>query len=83
MTGVQTCALPISGREKKSNFENRQVEFPEVVPNIFLAKNEIALNVDLLENSVKSGFNYLEELERKIDEHGLSVALEMSSDWRF
>jgi hypothetical protein len=73
----------LTGRETKANFVAMQGEFPHVVPNVFLGKGEVAFDPELLFRAVAAGYDYLENLENSIDSHGLEIALEISSDWRF
>jgi CheY-like chemotaxis protein len=73
----------LTGRERKSNFDAQKASFPNIVPNVFLSKSEVALDAGLLENSVAAGFVYLEEIENSIDEHGLEIALSIAEDWRY
>ena len=78
-----TPIIYLTGRETRANFDKYTAEFPSIVPNVFLQKNEIALDGTLLANTVAAGFKYLENLENSIEEHGLALALEIASDWRF
>lgn len=78
-----TPIIYLTGRERKSNFDIRQKSFPEIVPNVFLSKNEVALDVELLLDAVSAGFAVLETMETSIDEHGLEIALSIAEDWRF
>lgn len=73
----------LTARESQENFFARKALDPSNVPNIFMSKQEQARNPGILKEAVANAQNYLWDLETSIDEHGLSLAIEIATDWRF
>jgi CheY-like chemotaxis protein len=73
----------VTGRESRENFQIAKSANPGLVPNIYFAKNELASEPQKLIEALADAYEYLEELETLIDQHGFETALGIVTDWRF
>ena len=73
----------VTGRESRESFLIAMSTNPGLVPNIYFAKNELAADPRRLIEAISDAYEYLQELETLIDEHGFEIALGIVTDWRF